>query len=93
MGPTIVLGVLGILSLGFAWWLDRRRRLYSDTATTPAAAVFMGHNEVKGRAWVANPSVSKLTSTPSVRWSYVLQEEREHGPQARDHSRVARHRI
>ena len=61
-----------------AWLVDRRRRTYADLATTPAAAVFAGRNEVKGRAWTATPLVSQRTGTPSVWWSYRLEEEREH---------------
>ena len=78
MGVVVGLAVLGVVLFGAAWWLDRRRRLYTDTSTTPAAAVFIGHNEVKGRAWSETPVTSHLTRTSSVEWSYVLQEEREH---------------
>jgi hypothetical protein len=61
-----------------AWLVDRRRRSYADLATTPAAAVFAGRNEVKGRAWAAEPLVSHRSRTPSVWWEYLLYEERQH---------------
>jgi hypothetical protein len=61
-----------------AWLVDRRRRAYADLATTPAAAVFAGRNEVKGRAWTAQPLTSHRSGTPSVWWSYRLEEERRH---------------
>lgn len=61
-----------------AWLFDRRRRVYADLGTTPAAAVYAGRNEVKGRAWHAHPLRSHVTESPSVIWSYTLEEEREH---------------
>jgi hypothetical protein len=71
VGAAVVLALV-------AWLLDRRRRVYADSPTTPAAAVFAGRNEVKGRAWVESPLHSHLTATPSVWWEYELEEEREH---------------
>jgi len=75
-GVWIVAGgaVMGVL----AWLVDRQRRAYADLATTPAAAVFAGRNEVKGRAWAPQPLVSHRSTTPSVWWSYTLEEERQH---------------
>ncbi len=70
--------VIAALLLIAAWMLDRRRRVYADLGTTPAAAVSAGRNEVKGRAWHAEPLISHLTRTPTVRWDYELEEEREH---------------
>ena len=35
----IALLVGGLMAFGVAWFLDRRRRSYADTPTTPAAAV------------------------------------------------------
>lgn len=61
-----------------AWLFDRRRRVYADLGTTPAAAVYAGRNEVKGRAWHEQPLRSHLSHTPSVWWTYRLEEEREH---------------
>lgn len=61
-----------------AWLFDRRRRVYADLGTTPAAAVYAGRNEVKGRAWHEQPLSSYLTRTPCVWWTYRLEEEREH---------------
>lgn len=75
-GPFL-LAVGGLLGVG-GWVVDRRRRAYADLATTPAAAVFAGRNEVKGRAWAAEPLASHRTQTPSVWWRYVLEEERSH---------------
>ena len=45
-GAWMVAG--GLLLAVFAALADKRRRLYTDQATTPAAAVFAGRNEVKG---------------------------------------------
>ncbi|HEV7762559.1 MAG TPA: LemA family protein [Acidimicrobiales bacterium] len=61
-----------------AWLVDRRRRSYADLATTPAAAVFAGRNEVKGRAWAAAPLVSHRRQVASIWWAYCLEEERRH---------------
>ena len=61
-----------------AWRFDRRRRVYADLGTTPAAAVSAGRNEVKGRAWHERPLSSYLSPTPSVWWTYLLEEERQH---------------
>jgi hypothetical protein len=76
IGAWLVAGgaVMGVL----AWLVDRQRRAYADLATTPAAAVFAGRNEVKGRAWAPQPLVSHRSTTPSVWWSYTLEEERQH---------------
>ncbi len=73
-----ILIIVAAAMLGIAWMIDRRRRIYADLGTTPAAAVYAGRNEVKGRAWHPEPLVSHLTRTPSVRWDYELEEEREH---------------
>lgn len=70
--------VLAPVAFVIAWLFDRRRRVYADLGTTPAAAVYAGRNEVKGRAWHAHPLRSHVTGTPSVTWSYTLEEEREH---------------
>jgi hypothetical protein len=68
----------GLIAGLLAWLVDRHRRAYTDLATTPAAAVFAGRNEVKGRAWTATPLLSYRTQTPCVWWSYLLEEERRH---------------
>ena len=73
-----VLAVVAGLLLVIAWMTDRRRRVYADLGTTPAAAVSAGRNEVKGRAWHPDPLISHLTRTPSIQWDYELEEEREH---------------
>jgi hypothetical protein len=74
----------GSLAGLLAWIADRRRRLFTDQATTPAAAVFAGRNEVKGRAWTATPLLTCRTGQPTVCWTYVLEEEREHTRQVSD---------
>jgi hypothetical protein len=61
-----------------AWIVDRRRRSYADLPTSPAAAVFAGRNEVKGRAWAAAPLTTHRARRPTVWWDYTLEEEREH---------------
>src|SRR5262245_34550522 len=67
-----------VLAAVTAWLLERRWRSYVDLATTPAAAVSAGRNEVSGRAWAAAPLTSRLTGTAAVRWDYRLEEERRH---------------
>jgi hypothetical protein len=81
-----------------AWLVDRQRRAYADLATTPAAAVFAGRNEVKGRAWAAEPLVTHRSATPSIWWTYTLEEERRHtrtvtsrDSQGNTHTRVERY--
>ncbi|MEM8705780.1 MAG: LemA family protein [Actinomycetota bacterium] len=64
------------IALLLAWWLDRRRRVYADLETIPAAAVYAGRNEVKGRAWAPEPTISHETRTPCVTWVFTLEEER-----------------
>jgi hypothetical protein len=71
-------GAVGLVAMLVAWLVDRRRRAYTDLATTPAAAVFAGRNEVKGQAATHTPLVSHLTETPAVWWVYTLEEERRH---------------
>ncbi len=70
-----------LLATGFclllAGWADRRRRIYADLETIPAAAVYAGRNEVKGRAWHPDPTLSHESRTPCVEWVYELEEERK----------------
>ena len=75
MGWVALAGVVAAIA---AWLVDRRRRAYADRPTTPAAAVFAGRNEVKGRAWAAGPLTAHRSKTPTVWWEYVLEEERTH---------------
>ena len=69
--------VATVLSLLLAWWADRRRRVYADLETIPAAAVYAGRNEVKGRAWHPHPTISHQARVPCVVWRYELEEERK----------------
>ncbi|MEO0493710.1 MAG: LemA family protein [Actinomycetota bacterium] len=68
--------VVTVIAIALAWWLDRRRRIYADLETIPTAAVYAGRNEVKGRAWAPAPTISHETRTPSVSWTFTLEEER-----------------
>src|SRR3546814_20674428 len=75
--------MLAILAVGLvltwaAWLTDRHRRALTDVATTPAAAVFAGHNAVAGRAWSAAPLTSHRGRVHSIWWTYELAEERTH---------------
>ncbi len=67
-----------VVIFGVAWFLDRRRRSYADTPTTPAAAVFSGRNEVAGTVRTPDSLVSHRTQTPCVWWRYHQEEERTH---------------
>ncbi|MGK2950661.1 MAG: LemA family protein [Acidimicrobiales bacterium] len=78
MSPGLLVLLGGIVVTGAAWLLDRRRRAYTDRATTPAAAVFAGRNEVKGRAWAEAPLTAHRTQLATVWWDYQLEEERTH---------------
>lgn len=69
---------VGVAAALGAGQLDRRRRRYTDVATTPAAATSAGHVELKGRAWAEAPLTARRTETPAVWWDYVLEEERRH---------------
>ena len=73
MGWLIATGI-GLL---LAWLAERRRRVYADLETIPAAAVYAGRNEVKGRAWHARPTHAHETHLPCVWWRYTLEEERK----------------
>lgn len=75
---AVVFAAGAAVALLVAWLIDRRRRVYADLGTTPAAAVYAGRNEVKGRAWHTQPLPSHITDTPCVRWTYTLEEERVH---------------
>ena len=74
--PWIALGA-GV-AVALTWFLEGRRRGYADLATTPAAAVYAGRNEVVGRSWAAAPLTSRRSRTPTVWWAYRLEEERRH---------------
>jgi LemA protein len=71
-------GIVAVVLAVVTWAVDRRRRRYVDLPTTPAAAVFAGRNEVKGRAWTSTPLLSHRTQTPSVWWDFCEEEERVH---------------
>ncbi len=68
--------VVTVASLLLAWWSDRRRRVYADLEAVPAAAVYAGRNEVKGRAWHPSPTIAHQSRIPCVVWRYELAEER-----------------
>lgn len=78
MQGAVLLLVGGVVVAAAAWGADRKRRAYTDQATTPAAAVFAGRNEVKGRAWSATPLTTFRSGAAAVYWRYVLDEERQH---------------
>jgi len=78
MGPALAAVAVAVVAGIAAWLTDRRRRSYADLPTSPAAAVFAGRNEVKGRAWAPEPLTSHAEREPSVWWEYCLEEEREH---------------
>jgi hypothetical protein len=78
MGPALAAVAVAVGAGVAAWLTDRRRRSYADLPTSPAAAVFAGRNEVKGRAWAAEPLTSHREHEPSVWWDYCLEEERQH---------------
>jgi len=79
MSPLgVLLSVISFAALVAAWQVDRRRRVFADLGTTPAAGVSAGRNEVVGRAWHSDPVASRLTQTPSVWWTFQLEEERHH---------------
>lgn len=67
-----------IFAFGLAYLADRRRRVYADLGTIPAAAVYAGRNEVKGRAWHPDPTIAHHSRTPCIQWSYELEEQRKH---------------
>lgn len=69
--------VVTVVSLLLAWWSDRRRRVYADLEAVPAAAVYAGRNEVKGRAWHPMPTTAHQSRIPCVVWRYELAEERK----------------
>src|SRR3546814_19970786 len=76
---------LAILAVGLvltwaAWLTDRHRRALTDAATTPAAAVFAGHNEVAGRAWSAAPPTRHGGLLHPLWWTYALAEDRTPTP-------------
>ena len=76
--PAAIVPIGGVLVVAFVWWafvLLRKRQLIADTPASRCAGVFMGWNEVEGRAFIANPSVSRLTRTPSVWWSFTVEDE------------------
>jgi hypothetical protein len=78
MEPGAAVAIGAVVLAVATWAVDRRRRRYVDLPTTPAAAVFAGRNEVKGRAWAPQPLLSHRTQTPSVWWDFCEEEERVH---------------
>lgn len=99
MDPALAAAAVAVVAALGAWLLDRRRRTYADLPTSPAAAVFAGRNEVKGRAWSPEPLTSHAARAPTIWWDNCLEEEREHtrtvtsgGSNGRSHTRTQRYR-
>lgn len=76
--------VASVIAFGAAYFTDRRRRVYADLGTIPAAAVYAGRNEVKGRVWHPDPTLAHHSRTPCVLWVYELEEQREHTRRTKD---------
>jgi LemA protein len=66
---------IGVAALWWAFVLLRKRQLFADTPTSKCAGVFLGWNEVAGRAYAERPTISHFTRLPCVWWTYTVEEE------------------
>ncbi|MHC4731985.1 MAG: GIDE domain-containing protein, partial [Planctomycetota bacterium] len=79
-GAWILLAVTGLLALGLLWWGFRslkRKRLIENVPTSKVKGVFLGLNEVKGRAHRDEPFTSYLAQTHCVYYRYEVKERWE----------------
>jgi len=76
-GPVIFLVVTGVLALGLLWWgfhSLKRKRLIENVPTSKVKGVFLGLNEVKGRAHRDEPFINFLAQTHCVYYRYEVKE-------------------
>lgn len=76
-GPVVFLIVTGVLALGLLWWgffSLKRKRLIENIPTSKVKGVFLGLNEVKGRAQRDEPFISYLAGTRCVYYEYEIKE-------------------
>ncbi|MHC5052368.1 MAG: LemA family protein [Planctomycetota bacterium] len=76
-GPVIYLFITGLLALGLLWWgffSLKRKRLIENVPTSKVKGVFLGLNEVKGRAHHDEPLVSYLAQRHCVYYRYEVKE-------------------
>ena len=76
-GPVIFLVVTGVLALGLLWWgffSLKRKRLLENVPTSKVKGVFLGLNEVKGRAHRDEPFINFLAQTHCVYYRYEVKE-------------------
>jgi hypothetical protein len=76
-GPLIFLAITGVLALGLLWWgfhSLKRKRLIENVPTSKVKGVFLGLNEVKGRAHRDEPFLSYLAQRHCVYYRYEVKE-------------------
>jgi hypothetical protein len=79
-GPLIFVAITAAVALGLLWWGFRslkRKRLIENVPTSKVKGVFLGLNEVKGRAHRAEPFVSYLAHARCVYYRYEVKERWE----------------
>jgi hypothetical protein len=93
-GPVVYLIVTGLLALGLLWWgffSLKRKRLIENVPTSKVKGVFLGLNEVKGRAHRDEPLVSYLARARCVYYRYEVKErwsKTEHYTDSKGRSRT-----
>ena len=76
LGP--VLALLGSIALAVVGYFAlRRKRLMQNVPTSKVKGVFIGLNELKGAARVAEPLTSYLAEEKCIWYSYKIEEEWE----------------
>ncbi|MHC4551018.1 MAG: LemA family protein [Planctomycetota bacterium] len=84
----VFLVLTGLLAAGLLGWGLRslkRKRLLENVPTSKVKGVFLGLNEVKGRARRERLLTSYLAATPCVYYRYEIQERWERTTTERDH--------
>ena len=67
-----------VISLGFLWWwwrVMRFKRTVEDVPTSKVKGVFIGLNEVKGKVKSDEPLQTYLTESPTVWYTWKIEEE------------------
>ena len=72
--PVIIGAILALVAAHVSLRANRLQRLMSDMPTSKTSGVFIGFNEIKGRAIHTNPLTSHIAQQPCVYYSYHVSE-------------------
>ena len=81
---AVVMLLLGLGMLAAGYFCLKRKRLMQNVPTSKVKGVFIGLNELKGAARVAEPLTSYLAEEKCIWYSYKIEEEWERSVTSND---------